>query len=51
MRQLYVADRGQWRDWLSKNHTTEAEIWLIFYKKKTSKPTITYEAAVEEFRL
>jgi uncharacterized protein YdeI (YjbR/CyaY-like superfamily) len=48
MRQLYVVDREQWRDWLSKNHTTKAGIWLIFYKKVTSRPTIAYEAAVEE---
>jgi len=48
IRQLYVADREQWRDWLSKNHTTKAGVWLIFYKKETSRPTISYEAAVEE---
>jgi uncharacterized protein YdeI (YjbR/CyaY-like superfamily) len=27
---------------------TEAGIWLVFYKKETAKPTIEYEAAVEE---
>jgi uncharacterized protein YdeI (YjbR/CyaY-like superfamily) len=48
MRQLYVADREQWRKWLSKNHATEAGIWLVFYKKKSSKPTISYEVAIEE---
>ena len=48
MKQLYVADRERWRKWLSKNHATEAGIWLVFYKKETSKPTIAYEAAVEE---
>jgi len=48
MRQLYVADREQWRDWLSTNHAAEAGIWLVFYKKETSRPTISYEAAVEE---
>ena len=48
MKQLYVADREQWRQWLSENHATKAGIWLVFYKKETSKPTIEYEAAVEE---
>lgn len=48
MKQLYVTNRDQWRNWLSRHHTAEAEIWLIFYKKVTSKPTIPYEAAVEE---
>ena len=48
MRQLYVTDREQWRNWLSLNHAAEAGIWLIFYKKETSRPTIAYDAAVEE---
>ena len=48
MKQLYVTNRNKWRQWLSKNHATETGIWLVFYKKETSKPTIAYEAAVEE---
>jgi len=48
MKQLYIADRDKWREWLSENHATKAGIWLVFYKKETSRPTITYEAAVEE---
>jgi uncharacterized protein YdeI (YjbR/CyaY-like superfamily) len=48
MKQLYICDRDQWRDWLCRHHATEAGIWLVFYKKETAKPTIAYEAAVEE---
>ena len=48
IKQLYVANREQWREWLSENHATESGVWLIFYKKGTSKPSISYEAAVEE---
>jgi len=48
MKQLYVTDRDQWRDWLSEHHDAGTGIWLIFYKKATSEPTIRYEAAVEE---
>jgi uncharacterized protein YdeI (YjbR/CyaY-like superfamily) len=48
MRQLYAADREQWRKWLSENHAKEDGIRLIFYKKETSEPTIDYEAAIEE---
>ena len=48
MRQLYITNRDEWRDWLSENHAMEAGIWLVFYKKETSMPTIAYEAAVEE---
>ena len=48
MKQLYVTDRDQWRDWLCGHHAGEAGIWLVFYKKATSRPTIEYDAAVEE---
>jgi uncharacterized protein YdeI (YjbR/CyaY-like superfamily) len=48
MKQLYAADREQWRQWLSLHHATETGMWLVFYKKETAKPTIEYEAAVEE---
>lgn len=47
-KQLYVTDRDQWRQWLSEHHAAEAGIWLIFYKRATSRPTIEYGAAVEE---
>lgn len=45
---LYVKDRKTWRTWLSKNHAKLKEIWLVFYKKHTGKPTISYEDAVQE---
>jgi uncharacterized protein YdeI (YjbR/CyaY-like superfamily) len=48
MKRVYVTNRDEWRDWLSRHHATEAEVWLVFHKKETSKPTIPYEAAVEE---
>jgi uncharacterized protein YdeI (YjbR/CyaY-like superfamily) len=48
MKQLYVANQEQWRQWLSEYHAKEAGIWLVFYKKQTGTPTIEYEAAVEE---
>ncbi|MFO0705077.1 MAG: hypothetical protein U0517_03925 [Candidatus Andersenbacteria bacterium] len=45
---LYLTSRTAWRKWLSKHHKTSKEIWLIYYKKATGKPTIEYDAAVEE---
>jgi len=48
VKQIYVTNRKKWRDWLSRRHATEMEVWLIFYKKETSKPAIAYGAAVEE---
>jgi uncharacterized protein YdeI (YjbR/CyaY-like superfamily) len=34
--------------WLAKNHATVSEVWLVFHKKHTGKPTISYEDAVDE---
>ena len=45
---LYVTNRKAWRAWLAKNHASEREIWLIYYKKHTGKPRIPYNDAVEE---
>ena len=45
---LYVTNRDDWRIWLEKNHDSKKEIWLIYYKKHTGKPTIPYDDAVEE---
>lgn len=45
---LYVDNRKKWRLWLSKNHKTESEIWLIYYRKETGKPRISYDDAVME---
>jgi uncharacterized protein YdeI (YjbR/CyaY-like superfamily) len=48
MNTLYVTEREEWRGWLSENHASENEIWLVYYKKHTGKPRIPYDDAVEE---
>lgn len=45
---FYPKNRGKWRDWLSKHHDQKKEIWVIYYKKHTGKPTVPYQDAVEE---
>ena len=45
---LFFTNRQDWRKWLEKNYEDKKEIWLIYYKKHTKKPTIHYEDAVEE---
>ena len=48
MKQLYIRTRTEWRKWLTKNHNKIEEVWLIFFKKETGKPSIDYEITVEE---
>jgi uncharacterized protein YdeI (YjbR/CyaY-like superfamily) len=44
----YPPTREEWRQWLKDNHATSPGIWIIYYKKGTQKPTVSYEDAVEE---
>jgi uncharacterized protein YdeI (YjbR/CyaY-like superfamily) len=46
--QLFAANRGQWRAWLEKNHSSKKEVWLIYHKVHTGKPSIPYDDSVEE---
>ena len=45
---LHVRNRAEWRAWLEKHHAVETEVWLVFYKKQAARPSIAYDAAVEE---
>jgi uncharacterized protein YdeI (YjbR/CyaY-like superfamily) len=45
---LHVTNPKDWRNWLKKNYKIEKEIWLVYYKKRTGKPRIEYNDAVEE---
>jgi uncharacterized protein YdeI (YjbR/CyaY-like superfamily) len=38
----------RWRDWLKQHHDSEAEVWLIFHKKHTGKPSVAYKDALDE---
>ena len=44
----HLTDRKKWRVWLKKNRKSKDEIWLVYAKKHTGKPRISYNDAVEE---
>ena len=48
MKTFEAKNRIEWRNWLENNHSNVKEIWLIYYKKHTNKPTISYIESVEE---
>lgn len=48
MKQLYFKSSSAWHNWLKKNHSKSEGVWLLFYNKKSGKPAIDYEPAVEE---
>ena len=40
--------RAAWRAWLEKNHAASSGIWLVYAKKHTGIPSLSYADAVEE---
>ena len=51
MEKLEISSRDEWRAWLTENHADVKEIWLVYNKKGTGKPSISYDASVEEERV
>ncbi len=45
---LYAKNRQEWRQWLQKHYRSKDNVWLIYYKKPTGKPSVPYVDAVEE---
>lgn len=45
---IIAATCGEWRAWLEENHATETEVWLVYYKKHTGKPSVSYIESVKE---
>jgi uncharacterized protein YdeI (YjbR/CyaY-like superfamily) len=45
---FYPTSQAAWREWLEINHKKEPAVWLMFYKKSTKKPTLSWSDAVDE---
>ncbi len=45
---FYPTSRQEWRQWLQENHASKQSVWLICYKMKSGKPTISWSEAVDE---
>jgi len=45
---VFASDRKTWRAWLTKNHASATEAWLVYYKKHTGKPSVGYLDSVRE---
>jgi uncharacterized protein YdeI (YjbR/CyaY-like superfamily) len=40
--------RAAWRGWLQENHRSKQCIWLVYYKKKSNVPSLSWSEAVDE---
>lgn len=48
LEQVFVKNRGEWRNRLAEHHRQEDGIWLIFFRKSSGKLSLDYREAVEE---
>jgi len=48
LRRVRPKSRQAWRDWLEKNHASSGGVWLVYAKKHSGLPSLTYNDAVEE---
>jgi uncharacterized protein YdeI (YjbR/CyaY-like superfamily) len=48
LKKVRPKSRAAWREWLEEHHASSQGIWLVFSKKHTGLPTLSYEDAVEE---
>ena len=48
MKPLLFKTRQAWRAWLSANHASQKEAWLLFYKRAAAGRALPYAHAVEE---
>ncbi|MBE3064313.1 MAG: YdeI/OmpD-associated family protein [Spirochaetes bacterium] len=48
LKTLDALSSGGWRQWLARHHDAESEVWLIFHKRQTGRPSIAYDDAIDE---
>ena len=48
LRTFCPASRDDWRLWLEKNHNSEQSVWLVYHKKQSNIPTVSYSDAVDQ---
>ncbi len=45
---VHAPTAEEWRRWLAAHHASETEIWLLFYKRETGRPGVSYSDALDE---
>ncbi|MNJ90879.1 hypothetical protein D3C87_85190 [compost metagenome] len=45
---VYPQNPQEWRQWLEENHQSKQAVWVVFYKKASGKPTMTWSESVDE---
>jgi uncharacterized protein YdeI (YjbR/CyaY-like superfamily) len=45
--EVTARDQTEWAAWLEGHHTTETEVWLVYWKKASGQESIAWAEAVE----
>jgi uncharacterized protein YdeI (YjbR/CyaY-like superfamily) len=45
---FYPKNKEEWRVWLENNHARLENVWVVFYKKASGIPTISWSDSVDE---
>ncbi len=48
MKPVYFKGQNEFRKWLEKNHNIEKELIVVYYKKETGKPSMTWSESVDQ---
>ena len=48
LKKFQPKSRDAWRRWLDRHHATSPGVWLVYAKKHTRIPSLSYSEAVEE---
>jgi uncharacterized protein YdeI (YjbR/CyaY-like superfamily) len=48
MKTVEAKTRSEWREWLAAHYSSEAEVWLVYYRAGIGKEGTDYESSVEE---
>lgn len=48
MNPVYFSTPADLRQWFEKNHDSEQELWVGYYKKDSGKPSITWPESVDQ---
>lgn len=42
------ASPEDWRQWLTENHSVKQSVWLVYHKKKSNNPSLSWSEAVDQ---
>ena len=48
MKPIFFASSAEFRTWLETHHEDTSELWVGFYKRSSSRPSITWPESVEQ---